>query len=177
MTNQQIRSATYLIVVLITVILILLIAWNKKIVSNEEEKIYWSIVNDVFPEKNYPDDFAFMSMATLCDSPEFIGNIVPSDVQDAFKEANGPSGKPIRLSYFEGIVPVVDWESTSEVHSINKSRSVPETINIAAVSRIGFNKERNKALVCIENVRPHLHSKSFYIYLEKNHDNWKIVDG
>lgn len=52
-----------------------------------------------------------MSMATMCDGAEFINSNIPTHVLEAFREANGPKGKPVRLSYFEGTVPIVDWEA------------------------------------------------------------------
>lgn len=168
MTKQQIKSFVFLSIGIMAIATISVIAWNKQKLIDVEEQVYWSILGNLFPDKKYPDNIAFMSMVTTCEDPKYIGGLAPTDVIDDFVESNGPEGSAIRLSFFEGIVPVADWESTKEVHNPDTIRSIPMNTEVAAISRAGLNEKRTKAFVCIKNLKSSHHDRAVFFYLEKN---------
>jgi hypothetical protein len=161
---------------IVATITLAVFAWNKHQLAEVEGEIYWSVMNVIFPEGKYLENVAFISKVTTCENPEHVREKVPSVVTDNFIEANGPNGTPIRLSFFEGIVPVANWKSTKEVHNPNGARSIPEGKEIVSISRAGLNKERTKALICLKNLKGHYHSRSAFFYLEKKNGSWKVVN-
>ncbi|MET0069188.1 MAG: hypothetical protein ABW096_04060 [Candidatus Thiodiazotropha sp.] len=176
MTREQFKSIMILAIVFVVTVTLVVFAWNNQRLGDVEGKIYWSVINEVFPAREYPENLAFISMVTTCENPEYVRDSVPVSVTDNFIEANGPGGTPLRLSFCEGVVPVADWKSTKEVHDRNSARSIPGGKEIVSISRAGFNEERTKALICLKNLKDHHHRKSVFFYLEKKHETWKVIN-
>jgi len=115
-------------------------------------------------------DVAFMSILSTCRaSPNNIKEASES-LFSGFVEANGEQAKLYDISIFSSMVNVVAWHDTKKYKEMPNVLNMKSEKNILQISQIGFNKEKNQALICMVSN----HSASIVMFKKLNSTEWEL---
>jgi len=88
---------------------------------------------------------------------------------------NNEKAKPVKLTSLKDVVPLLSWNDTKKLNEDGILQDFnPLDKTLFYLSRAGFNSERTRAIVCIEN-KSSRHNEGFIIQLRKIEDSWKTI--
>ena len=149
--------------VLLAVIAVVIIIYNK---SDDERNVYTAFFTQYESSFNMKD-VAFLSTVSTCGIEASNTYEAEKSLIQGFKLANNSTAKPANISIYSSMVNVVKWNATNELHGMSHTTSHGK-YTIVSLSRIGFNKEKNEALICVETP----HSTFVSLFKKENTNNW-----
>jgi len=141
--------------------------------KHDENLVAVSLIN-YFKSDAQLDGIVIYSMPTDCGIDDELSDqyhrLFSRDLIENFLLANNDSSSPLRLSSLEGKVNLMKWDDNL---SIFKTGNIAfafrkSSKHLVRLSRVGFNKEQNKAIICVEPKG----SGSLFMF-EKINEKWK----
>ena len=156
------------LVVLLFVVAISVVIITRNYLDNERN-VYIAFFKQ-FERQPDMKNVAFMSVITTCSiSPNNIKK-APGNLINNFKKANDKNAELYDLSIFSSMVNVVGWQDTKRYKDMPNTLNVKSGKSIILISQLGFNDEKNQALLCIN-----AGDTSFiYVFKKTNTSQWKL---
>lgn len=167
------KNLIYFLAFILITVAVSTIAYSKYTLRNEEGLVYVSIFEPKSKIIEF-ENFITLSKPSICSSSESYFKGLPIEAVDDFKKANKEGAAPIRLTALELNVPIVSWEDTKSMHESGTTFAFrPKNKSLLYLSRVGFNKKRTNAILCIE-VSKNSYGKGVLFFLEKKDNKWKV---
>jgi len=135
--------------------------------KDDEIKVYVAFFNDPFID-TVVDKGPFVSIVSMC-GLELLDLDGDAELYESMKIANGSTANPISLTEL-GTHTNVTGDSITDEHQEGETSSAANNTQVRGLSRVGFNKMKDKAVFCIESE----HSASVVISSKKSFGNWRI---
>ena len=177
MNNVQRKNSLLLLVILLLIVICAYFAYEKYKYRHEEGLVYLSFFQSYLHFKKN-DRLVVFSNPSTCNASKAQFKDLPNDIFEEFEKVNNEDAAPIRLSVLEGEIPIVSWEDTKNLHRRGIENAFrPPGHRLLSLSRVGFNKSKDKALICIEvsDVDFYGTGSSNAFYLEKNKGKWDFA--
>ena len=167
------KNSLYLLALLLFTVTISIVAYTNYELRTEEGLVYKSVF-EPNPEFIQFENIVTLSKPSICRSTEVHYKDLPTELVNNFIKANEAGSKPIRLTALEGNVPIVSWEDTKRMHEEETIFTFrPVNKRLLYLSRVGFNKQKTNAIVCIE-ISENSYGQGVLLFLEKNENKWKV---
>ncbi|MGH1540093.1 MAG: hypothetical protein ACRBHB_06705 [Arenicella sp.] len=174
MSEVQIKKIFLLIAILLSIAFFCNFAYEQNKQRTEEGLVYLSLFQPNTEVKEFDHIIAF-SKPSICSSDEAHFSGFPQEALSNFLKINAEGAKPIRLSNLEKKVPIVSWSETQNIYTKGiEDFFKPKNKSLVSLSRVGFNKERNEAVACVEIYKNSL-GEGILLFFEKSRDIWKIT--
>lgn len=178
MNKNHRNSLLILGLILAVTITLSFFAYKKYQLANEEGLVYVAIFK---PNPNIIEfnNVLALSKPSICESSESNYKEISEDTIQDFLKANNEGTYPTRLSILEGQVPIVSWNDTKRLHDEGIINFFwPEGHKLLYLSRVGFNKSKTEAVLCIEeyNTDYALNALGSLIFLNKIKGKWKVIE-
>lgn len=174
MNVVQRKSAFLFIAILLFVISFGYFAYGQHKQRMEEGLVYLSLFKPNSYIKQY-EHMVVLSRPSVCMGTEANFKKLSQETLSNFLKMNAEGRKPIRLSALEGKVPIVSWNDTQELYEKGNEYSFkPEKKDLYLLSRVGFNKQKNKAIACLE-IRKKSFGEGLLLYFEKHNNEWTLI--
>ena len=168
------RNLLYLLAFVSVTVTVSTVAYNKHILRSEEGLVYTSIF-DTKPKIIKFKNIITLSKPSVCNSSQVHYKSLPTETVNEFIKANKEGTSPIRLTALEGNVPIVSWEDTKNMHNKGITNTFkPMNKKLFYLSRVGFNKQRTSAIVCIE-ISEHNYGQGILLFLQKKENDWEVT--
>ncbi|MES9970700.1 MAG: hypothetical protein ABW092_11760 [Candidatus Thiodiazotropha sp.] len=121
-----------------------------------ENQVYLNVLSLVGTGSDF-DSKIMVSRPAACLLDESILDLIPHDMRMDYLDKNKNSDAIIRLSALEGKYNVLTWDAAQEFRgkeSVIIAARYPEKQPLY-LSRVGFNTERTKAVLCVDYLRGH----------------------
>jgi len=175
MTKLQIKNLVFSFILLFGTLILGFYVYQNHIRSTEEGLVYIGVFNPNPKIKEFKNIVA-LSNPTICRTKNAHYKGLPLQAIQDFQEANKIGASPIRLTILEGKVPIVRWKDTKRIHEKGVVKLFrPPNYRLLHLSRVGFNSEMTRAIVCIE-LSEGSFSTSSLIYLNKIDGKWKVIE-
>ena len=137
---------------------------------NDERNVYIAFFS-LFDSSYEMKDVAFVSSVSSCgvEPDHLVG--ASSSLFKEFYSANSDQAKPDDISSFSSMVNVVNFKDTLRLHEVG-IENISSDKNIVQISRIGFNVEKDLALICMESS----FSASIYMFEKVNAREWELSE-
>lgn len=156
-----------LIFLMVTISIIVIASMNT---DRKENLAALALVESVKDGRNLTE-IAFYSYPVTChhediEKPEAI----PQDMWIDFLAANDIGNKPLRLTLLEGQANLMKWEDNLQVYNTKRAslKFRESSKRLITLSRAGFNKEKTRALFCVQ----HQYGGVFFLV---NYENSKWI--
>ena len=138
---------------------------------DNERNVYISFFSQ-FDYEPIVKDAAFMSVVSYCGAQPSHIDEASNTLFENFYAANSENSLPANISKFSSMVNVVGWKDTLRLHKANSPNiaRINSEKYIVHMSRIGFDKEKKAALMCIETRS----SSSLYLFKKVDSRGWEI---
>ena len=159
----------------ITIAFILVMALGSAIwylIPTEEAKVVLAAFNSISEGVNV--DAVAWSVPSNCSFRESDkpNKKIDENLFKNFLAVNDERAKPIRLRTLEGKYPVLKWKENKAYLGMGRP---PINRSLIGVSRVGFDKNKEKAIFCLVSSGARSHMKML-VYLEKQYGKWVFID-
>lgn len=140
-----------------------------------ERSVYATAIETLIAERHTKTTNPFPIFASRpheCEaSTNYIGRPIDR-IEDAVKEANSPSTRPISLTRVSHLVPVMKWEDNLE--AFRAAFGGLGEAHLVYVSRVGFDRWYTRAGICLTSSHAP-HGWGTIVILERSGLSWSVV--
>ncbi len=176
MNQTQKKNLFIFSVILSSIIVLAYFAYGEYKQRVEEGLVYISLFKPSPYIKEFEEIIVFSNPSVCGVTNKARYKDYPQDMLSNFIRLNAEGASPIKLSILEGKVPIVSWEDTKNIHKKGIETFLnPKGLRVIRLSRVGFNKGRNKAIACVE-YKGGRHWNEHIFYFEKIKKKWEFAE-